>query len=61
MPSKFEVIRDVEINTNPLIVFNQVNDFHNWNNWEPWSEIDTNIINNFPDNSCRKVGNSSVS
>lgn len=47
MPSKFEVSRDIEINTNPIIVFNQVNNFYNWNNWEPWSEMDTTIINNF--------------
>ena len=49
MPSKFEVSRDIEINGNPLIVFNQVNDFHNWNNWEPWAEMDTTIINNYGD------------
>ena len=47
MPSKFEISRDIEINASPLILFNQVNDFHNWNNWKPWSEIDTTIINNF--------------
>ena len=47
MPSKFEVSRDIEINTNALIVFNQINDFHNWNNWEPWAEIDTTFIYDF--------------
>jgi len=47
MPSKFKVSRDIEINTNPLIVYNQVNDFHNWNNWEPWAEMDTTIINKY--------------
>ena len=47
MPSNFEVSRDIEINSNPLTVFNQVNDFHNWNNWDPWAEIDSTIINKF--------------
>ena len=47
MPSNFEVSREIEINTNPLIVFNQINDFHNWNNWDPWAEIDSTIINKF--------------
>ncbi len=47
MPSKFEVSRDIEINTNPLIVYNQVNDFHNWKNWESWAEMDTTIINKY--------------
>ena len=47
MPSNFEVSREIEINTNPLIVFNQINDFHNWNNWDPWDEIDSTIINKF--------------
>ncbi len=49
MTSKFEISRDIEINSNPLIIFNQVNDFQNWNNWEPWAEMDTTIINNYGD------------
>ena len=49
MPSRFEVTRDIEINTNSLIVFNQVNDFQNWNNWEPWAEMDSTIVNTYGD------------
>ena len=49
MPNKFDVSRDIEINANPLIIFNQVNDFHNWNNWETWAEMDTTIIINYGD------------
>lgn len=49
MPTKFEVSRDIKINANPLIVFNQVNDFQNWNNWEPWAEMDTSIVNTYGD------------
>ena len=47
MPNNIEVTRDIKINSNPLIVFNQVNDFNNWKNWEPWPETDTTFINNF--------------
>lgn len=33
---KFEVERSIEINTSPIVVFEQINNFKNWESWDPW-------------------------
>ena len=35
-PKKFEVEKSIYINTSPILVFEQVNNFKNWENWDPW-------------------------
>jgi effector-binding domain-containing protein len=41
LPSKVKVERSIIINTHADVVFNQVNNFHNWDTWMPWNKIDT--------------------
>lgn len=45
MPDRFEVERSIEINANPYLIFEQVNDFSNWDKWEPWSRNDSTVVN----------------
>jgi len=43
LPSKIYVERDKEIEANPQIVFNQINDLHNWMKWSKWNMMDPNM------------------
>jgi len=38
--AKFRVSRTIVINALPPVVFDQVNDFHNWASWSPWAKLD---------------------
>lgn len=49
LPDRFEVSRSIEIDADPTIVFNQVNNFTNWDNWEVWSEMDSTMSYSFGD------------
>ena len=40
LPQKVYVERELEIQAKPQIVFNQVNDLHNWIKWSKWTMID---------------------
>ncbi|MBZ5504722.1 MAG: SRPBCC family protein [Acidobacteriia bacterium] len=39
-PADFRVTRSTTISAPPLVVFAQVNDFHNWSGWSPWARLD---------------------
>lgn len=39
----FKLSTNIEINSSPLIVYEQINNFKNWANWDPWLETDTTI------------------
>ncbi|HHZ65768.1 MAG TPA: hypothetical protein EYN51_09795 [Flavobacteriales bacterium] len=39
-PSEVTVARTAIMNVPAKVVFEQVNDFHNWVNWDPWQEKD---------------------
>lgn len=43
LPSHVEVKRQVQINAPNRIVFNQVNDLHNWQAWSVWNQMDPNM------------------
>ena len=49
LPDRFEVSRSIEIDADPTIVFNQVNNFTNWDNWEVWSEMDSTMNYTYSD------------
>jgi len=42
-PDEFAVTRTETINAPPAVVFEQVNNFHNWPNWSPWENLDPNM------------------
>jgi effector-binding domain-containing protein len=43
MPSKIEIEKSIVIKAMPEVVFEQVNDLHNWEKWSPWIEADTTM------------------
>jgi polyketide cyclase/dehydrase/lipid transport protein len=45
--SEFRVARSATIPASTAVVFEQVNDFHNWNAWSPWARIDPDAKNSY--------------
>jgi effector-binding domain-containing protein len=43
LPSKIEIEKSIVIKALPEVVFEQVNDLHNWEKWSPWMEGDTTM------------------
>ncbi|MHC1707978.1 MAG: SRPBCC family protein [Bacteroidales bacterium] len=41
LPRKVHVERSLVINSNSVVVFDQVNTLKNWENWSPWHNMDT--------------------
>ncbi|MHB1922921.1 MAG: hypothetical protein ACYCOO_11875, partial [Chitinophagaceae bacterium] len=41
-PAEGHVEREGVIHTTPDIVFNQINELHNFNQWCPWGQPDSN-------------------
>ncbi|HEY1266672.1 MAG TPA: SRPBCC family protein [Candidatus Binatia bacterium] len=39
-PAEYQVVRSTVIAAPPALVFEQVNDFHNWQAWSPWARRD---------------------
>jgi effector-binding domain-containing protein len=50
LPEDFKVVKKMDIHTSPIIVFNQVNNFHNWESWSPWQDKDSLMTVNISDN-----------
>src|SRR5690348_3086878 len=46
-PSDFRVQRSATIAAPAAVVFEQVNDFHNWDAWSPWAKLDPAAKNTF--------------
>jgi hypothetical protein len=46
-PSDFRVTRSTTIIAPASIVFEQINNLHNWNAWSPWAKLDPNAENTF--------------
>jgi uncharacterized protein YndB with AHSA1/START domain len=46
-PSEFRVARSVTIPAPAAVVFEHVNDFHNWEAWSPWAKLDPHAKNSF--------------
>jgi len=46
-PDEFRVARSVTIPAPAPVVFEQVNDFHNWEGWSPWAKLDPNAKNSY--------------
>lgn len=46
-PTEFRVVRTATIAAPPAVVFDQVNDFHNWDAWSPWAKLDPDAKNSF--------------
>src|ERR1044072_6704196 len=42
-PSHYRVERSATMSAPPVVVFNQVNDFHKWDAWSPWAKLDPNM------------------
>ncbi len=42
-PGHYRVERSATMNAPPVVVFNQVNDFHKWDAWSPWAKLDPNM------------------
>lgn len=43
LPSKIHVERSLTIKAPQKLLFEQVNNLHNWENWSPWHRIDTSM------------------
>ena len=39
-PAHYRVERTTSISAPAVVVFTQVNDFHNWEGWSPWAKLD---------------------
>src|SRR6202522_4198750 len=46
-PSEFRVARSATIPAPVPVVFEQVNDFHNWETWSPWAKLDPDAKNSY--------------
>jgi uncharacterized protein YndB with AHSA1/START domain len=53
-PDQFKITRTVKIAAPPDLVFDQVNDFHNWAGWSPWQKLDPNAKDTFSGPSAGK-------
>lgn len=42
-PADFSIARSATIAAPAPVVFEQVNDFHNWDAWSPWAKLDPNM------------------
>ena len=42
-PEELEVSRTTSVKARPDVVFDQINDFHNWDKWSPWAKLDPNM------------------
>lgn len=43
LPSQVTVTRSREIQRPPQVLFDQVNNLHNWEKWSPWHQIDPHM------------------
>lgn len=46
-PGEFTLARSTTIAAPPLVVFEHINDFHEWNDWSPWDKIDADLKRTF--------------
>jgi len=46
-PTDFHITRSAAIPAPATVVFEQINDFHNWQAWSPWARMDPNAKNTF--------------
>ena len=46
-PADYRIERSATIAAPTPVVFNQVNDFHNWQAWSPWTKLDPSAKNSF--------------
>ncbi len=42
-PSTFALERETVVEAKPEVVFNLVNDFHQWDRWSPWAKLDPDM------------------
>ncbi len=42
-PSEWSLERSTNINAPPGVVFEHINDFHEWSGWSPWDKIDADL------------------
>jgi hypothetical protein len=42
-PEEYKVTRTTTVRASPDVIFNQINDFHNWDKWSPWAKLDPNM------------------
>src|SRR5882672_3949615 len=65
-PADFRIARTATIPASPEVVFEQVNDLHNWQQWSPWAKLDPDAKITFDGPAVGKgasfhwAGNSSV-
>jgi hypothetical protein len=46
-PDTFRVERAAIVSAPPAVVFNEVDDLHNWPKWSPWQELDPNMTQTY--------------
>jgi hypothetical protein len=46
-PDDYRVVRSATFQAPAAVVFDSVNDFHNWEAWSPWAKLDPNAKNTF--------------
>jgi hypothetical protein len=46
-PAEYRVVRTAALSAPPAVVFDHVNNFHNWEAWSPWIKLDPAAKNAF--------------
>ncbi|MBM4207160.1 MAG: SRPBCC family protein [Gammaproteobacteria bacterium] len=46
-PDQFSVSRTGSINASAEVIFQHINNLHNWDAWSPWAKLDLNAKNSF--------------
>lgn len=56
LESKYDVSNSRLIKADPIVVFNDLNDFRNWQEWGPWYEQDSTIQAHYEDQTIGEGG-----
>lgn len=43
LPDSFRIARSIVIDAPPEVIFEHINNFHNWTEWSPWAKIDPDM------------------
>ena len=56
LDGSYDVAKTRVIDADPIVVFNDLNDYRNWKEWGPWYEQDSTIRVQYSDNTVGEGG-----
>lgn len=56
LDGKYDVAKTKLIKADPIVVFNDLNDYRNWEEWGPWYEQDSTILVHYEDKTIGEGG-----